>query len=304
MEEVNSVDDIKKLKDNKIVISDKKNFSLENTNIVFKGKNNILYINSNKSVRIKNSIIRFNANNSVIFLNDNRHVYIVDLTVYNNSVIYFGSNNYINNKLLCIISEEKNLIIGNNCLFSFGICIRTADPHLLYDAKSHKRINPAKSVFIGDHVWIGQDVTILKGTKIGSGSVIGASSLVSKKIFSNCVYGGNPVRLLKNNIFWEGSSTHAYTKKETKKSKILNTDKFTYTKDNLSYYTEVDKHLYSMKSSELKLSYLKKELYECNDSNRFCIIPPTKIKKTKTRIKNVFRRGTRKVKNKFSSLVK
>ena len=46
--------------------------------------------------------------------------------------------------------------------------IRTADPHIIYDIH-RKRINPSKSVFIGDHVWCGQNVLLLKGCRVGSG---------------------------------------------------------------------------------------------------------------------------------------
>ena len=65
-----------------------------------------------------------------------------------------------------ILSEQKHLFIGNDCLLSFGIWVRNADPHLIYDVESHKRVNPTKSIYIGDHVWIGQSAMILKGRKV------------------------------------------------------------------------------------------------------------------------------------------
>jgi len=40
--------------------------------------------------------------------------------------------------------------LGEGCLVSFGIWIRTADPHLIFDAESQKRINPSRNVIVGD----------------------------------------------------------------------------------------------------------------------------------------------------------
>ena len=52
-----------------------------------------------------------------------------------------------------LLSERKNIIIGDQCLFSHTIWFRNADPHLIYDNITNKRINPTQSIYIGDHVW-------------------------------------------------------------------------------------------------------------------------------------------------------
>lgn len=109
--------------------------------------------------------------------------YHLNLTIYNNSLIYIGRDNYFNGSLNIIAGEEKDIIIGDNCMISFGSWIRNTDPHLVYDSSTYCRINPSKSVLIGDHVWIGQSCIILKGTVVGSGSILGAGSVVSGKKF-------------------------------------------------------------------------------------------------------------------------
>jgi acetyltransferase-like isoleucine patch superfamily enzyme len=53
------------------------------------------------------------------------------------------------------------------------------------------------SVSICDNVWIGARSIILPGVKIGSNSIIGAGSVVTKDVPSNCVYAGNPAKLIK-----------------------------------------------------------------------------------------------------------
>ena len=112
--------------------------------VIFNGKNNILYCD--KHVHLTNSILTFNGNNSVIYLCRNKHLYKLDIVTYNNSAFYVGQNNYFNGKLSAILSEQKHNFIGDDGLFSFGIWMRIADPHLIYHTDSKKRINPTKSI--------------------------------------------------------------------------------------------------------------------------------------------------------------
>lgn len=190
MEQITSLSE--HISDNRI-IADAQKSSMDGSKIIFNGSGNILVIED--GVRLDSSTVLFNGSNAVCYLGANKNPYYANLTVNNNSCIFFGRGNYINGKMTLITSEQQNIIIGDDGLFSFGIFIRTADPHLLYDCENCTRINPSKSVFIGDHVWIGQNVLILKGTAVGSGSVIGGAALLSgKSVPSNTVCGGNPAK--------------------------------------------------------------------------------------------------------------
>ena len=95
---------------------------------------------------------------------------------------------------------RKNIIIGDNCMISFGSWIRNTDPHLVYDSSTYCRINPSKSVLIGDHVWIGQSCIILKGTVVGSGAILGAGSVVSGKKFLPITAGEEILHVFWNRI--------------------------------------------------------------------------------------------------------
>lgn len=65
-----------------------------------------------------------------------------------------------------------------------------------------ERLNYARPVVIGNHVWIGSEVLILKGSTIGDGSVIGARALVAGRIPANVVAAGNPARVVRENVGW------------------------------------------------------------------------------------------------------
>lgn len=244
---------------------------MENSIISFSGKNNILYCEEN--VRLIDSKLSFSGNNCVIFLSANKHNYYLNVNVYNNSICYFGENNYINGKLSIILSEQKHFFVGNDGLFSFDCWVRTADPHLVYSSETGKRLNASKSVFLGDHVWIGQHAFLLKGTTIGSGSIVGALALVAgKTIGSNTSYGGNPAKKLADNVFFTRDVVHTYVKKDTKKHAVFSGDDFIYhfSEGETLSFKQIEKRIAQCSSAEERLDYLC-ELRKIQDKNRFFI---------------------------------
>lgn len=166
MEVITDIQDIDELKDNRVLGTPQ----LKNVSIQFKGKNNILYCEDN--VSLVDSYIKFEGDNAVVFLSSNRHQYYLGITIFHNSVCYFGKHNYLSGPLNIVLAEQKHFFVGNDGLFSFHCWVRTADAHLIYHVDTKKRINKSKSVYLGDHVWIGQHAFLLKGTSVGSGSII------------------------------------------------------------------------------------------------------------------------------------
>jgi acetyltransferase-like isoleucine patch superfamily enzyme len=269
---------------NQIVQEENNNFyvgqlpELKNSEILFHGKNN--YIICNGNVRLENSKIQFHGDNSVVFLNESYHPIKINIGIYHNSVFYLGKNNYINDNIIAILSEQKHIFIGDDGAFSFGIWFRTADPHLIYDRSRRKRINSTKSIFVGDHVWIGQNVLMLKGTQIDSGSIIGGNSVVSgKHILNSSIYAGNPVRFVKDDIIWDDSCVHAWTDEMTElsndydtyisstKNQNLDDYIFSYDKNSEVSYEYLDR-IFSSGNIEDKINYLF-ELSDRKIKNRF-----------------------------------
>lgn len=111
------------------------------------------------------------------------------------SKLIIGSNTSIGDRTE--IHCGKEVIIGDNCNISWDVVIMDRDYHRL---NSQNRVY--KPVHIEDNVWIGCKSLILKGVKVGRGSVIAAGSVVTKDVPPNTVVGGNPAKVLKENIYW------------------------------------------------------------------------------------------------------
>lgn len=99
-------------------------------------------------------------------------------------------------KIFCSSTVE----IGKKCAISWGTSIIDNDFHEIYYSGKQEG---SQEIKIGDHVWVGCNTTILKGVTIDSHSVIAAGSVVTKDLPSNILAGGNPARVLKENISWK-----------------------------------------------------------------------------------------------------
>ncbi len=272
MEKVQEIEDANGLKENRMIGRPK----MINSRISFSGKGNILYCED--GVILKNSKIDFNGDHSIVFLQKSRMDTVLNVSLNFDSVFGFGCENYVNGILNVVISEQTNVLIGRDCVISFGCWLRTGDPHLIYDAQSMRRINLSKSIYLGDHVWLGQGAVLLKNTRIGSGSIVGAMSVVpGKELISNASYAGNPCRLVRTNIFFTGDCVHRYRKKETEQHKVYQKGgTFIYKRDEDTLnFDDIEKRLREERDVDKKLDYVK-TLYENTGKNRFAISKPEK----------------------------
>lgn len=244
-----------------------------NSTITIKGKNNVLFIE--EGVKLRSSKITFEGNNGLIMLGKNRHYYVLDISINNNCSVILGRNIYFNGACHIIVSEQCSVVMGDDCLVSFEVWIRTADPHLVYDSITHKRINASRNVYIGDHVWLGQHAFVLKGTTVGSGSIIGAMSLVAgKTIPSNESWGGNPAKQIKRNVFWEESCVHTWTSKKTKKHAKWEGNEFIFEPSNDSLFSNGTAFPKGSTPALDRLDWYRGICYENSVKNRFFIDAP------------------------------
>ena len=101
------------------------------------------------------------------------------------------------------IVAYHNIQFGNNCLISWDILFMDTDFHTVKN-EAGEIINNPEPLLIGDHVWVGCRSIILKGAIIPNNTIIATNSLVNKELIQeNCIYGGSPVKCIKEKITWE-----------------------------------------------------------------------------------------------------
>ena len=245
---------------------------LIDSSIKFIGKNNILYFERD-DIKLESSFIVFKGNNSVVVIRRTPNPIKIALVIYSESAVYIGRDVWMTGKFELNVGEAKNLIIGDECLISSQCSARTTDSHMIYSIETLNRTNEGRSIFIGDHVWIAARVALLKGTRIHSGSIIGSDAVVSgKEIFSNTIWGGNPARLIKSNIFFDKTGTHALTNIQIPAFSIYDNEKakkYIFRND-LTYlpFDTLDNQLIDSESSESRLNVLL-DLLKYSKKNRF-----------------------------------
>lgn len=168
-----------------------------------RGKNNKIIID--RGAVLNNTFFRIVGNDNVIKFEDN-------VIVGPNCSFWMEGDNITINigckstfTRACHINAQESdmsIIIGEDCMFSNYIIVRTSDSHPIYDLVSGKRINKPHSVYIGNHVWIAPKSTIMKGVSIGNNTIIGSNTIVTKSIPANSLAVGQPARVVKNNIRW------------------------------------------------------------------------------------------------------
>lgn len=104
---------------------------------------------------------------------------------------------------IAVTEPNRKIEIGTNCMFSFSVDIRNGDSHTIFNQDTGKRVNYAKNIEIGDHVWLGAHTQILGGAEIGKNSIIGIRSLVNSAIGPDSIAVGIPAKVIKTGFNWD-----------------------------------------------------------------------------------------------------
>lgn len=183
--------------------------------IVIKGSNNIIKIH--KPYNFNNSKLLICGDNNFFECYENKKM--INNTTFNmqfnnkNRKIIIGKNTYIGEALLINNNSFSTISIGNNCMLSADIHIRTNDGHIICQKGTKNIINQGGNVIIGEHCWIGRKVFISKNVFIPDNTIIGAGSIVTKCFKdTNTVIAGVPAKVVKRDVDWY------YNKKELDES--------------------------------------------------------------------------------------
>ena len=205
-----------KLCNNKFIVIDEnlketEKLFVNGLKVNFHGKNSKVIIH--QPIKFSNCTFEI-ASNVTLEIQPSRYsINNLRITTSNNSTVAIGKNFSCFD---CTIDNHdeagKSVEIGEDCMFSHGIKIRTSDGHTIYDLTTKEILNKPKSgIRIGNHVWVGVDVVILKDVSIPSNCIIGAKSLVNKSFEEqNVVIAGTPAKIIKTNVGWDRNHTDKF----------------------------------------------------------------------------------------------
>ena len=179
--------------------------NFKRSKIVLKGNDNKIVINEAKSYQ--DFVINFNGNNKDVNIGtSNKNINGLKIVSIrgDNQKIFVGKNFSCGGLEIQMNDGYEVCTIGDDCLFSWGIKIRTSDGHSVIDLSNGNPINWPKNVYIGNRVWVGEDVRFLKGSTVSDDSVVGSSAVLTKPFDrKNCVIAGFPAKIVKENIQWD-----------------------------------------------------------------------------------------------------
>lgn len=201
-------------------------FWLRENTLIQEGKGNLI---QNRGARIEHCHINIQGNHNQLFfspgcsirncqievIGDYHQLWIDSGVILTQSILWFedhhcqikiGLNSTMQrNGHIAVTEPFRKIEIGTDCMFSFDVDIRNGDSHSIIDIETGKRINWAKDIIIGNHVWLGAKTEILGGAEIGDNSIIGIGSLVNGKIPADCIAVGSPARVAKSGFTWQST---------------------------------------------------------------------------------------------------
>ena len=160
------------------------NGELQNSSITIRGRNNRIRIDA--AACLTWTDISILANDS-------------EITVGTGTTI-LGKPNQPN--VLLTRGEPSRIDIGRECMFSYGIEVRTSDSHPIFDDQG-THINPSADISIGDRVWIGTRCLVLKGGSLAQGSILAAASVLTRHIGERMIAAGIPAKVIREDIQWK-----------------------------------------------------------------------------------------------------
>ena len=178
--------------------------ALVNCKIDVKGNANEIVIEPN--CQFKNVLIFIRGNSNSILIskqvsfNRSGELWVED----DHCQLQIGNNTTFENTHIAVTESNSKVIIGDDCMFANGIDIRTGDSHAIIDLETKERINHAKDVVIGSHVWVGAHASILKGVRLAANCIVATRAIVSKPFLDEgVIIAGIPAKIIKRHVTWQ-----------------------------------------------------------------------------------------------------
>ena len=176
---------------------------MRNCRVTFSGTGNLVQIGELST--LQDAAIHISGSNCHVTLGSRVTLMGCSLSLEGDgSAIEVGTHTYIYNDTELAALEGTTITLGEDCLLSSDIVIRTGDSHSILDA-SGKRINPSESITLGSHVWLGKGATVLKGASIGDHCVVATTALVTRstETVTCAILAGSPAKPTRRDITWD-----------------------------------------------------------------------------------------------------
>lgn len=183
---------------------------INNLTLKVDGSNNVLKIN-------KNDLLEGTLNINIDFKGNNNICTFSKKVRGNWNITCYGDNNLfkVGENTSCgefsIALHSNHFEIGDNCMISSSEELWT-DGHSVLDYETREVINiPKTPIIIGNHVWLGRRCTLTKGAQIPDDCIVGIGSVITKKFTEpHCIIAGNPAKIVKTGVTWDGRRPLTY----------------------------------------------------------------------------------------------
>lgn len=178
--------------------------------VIVLGKNNIVEIHEPKFVN--KLVVKVEGDNNIFKLDKNASINTLKASLGKETKIIIGKPfSCQGTHLLTRKTIGTNITIGEDCMFSYEIIVRTGDSHTIYDINTKECLNPSADIKIGNHVWVAPRVIIFKDTVVPDNSIVAAGAIVTRKFDTqNSIYAGVPAKIVRTGINWNVHPSHRW----------------------------------------------------------------------------------------------
>lgn len=172
-------------------------------NIRLRGSNNTLRVSA--GAKVGRLSVTFDCDNGRCEIGSHDAVPAIKATIRvgQDAAVLIGDDVSMTETCGMSAVEGATIRIGDDVMFASQNQLRADDGHPIFDVASGRRVNPARDITIGDHVWVGLRAVVLGGAAIGDGTVIGVGSIVTRRVPNNCIVAGVPARVVRRHVAWE-----------------------------------------------------------------------------------------------------
>jgi len=136
--------------------------------------------------------------------------------------IRIGDKTSIQSAVLSCNELDTSIDIGEDSMISPMVVFSTGDGHPVFKVDTFERVNLAKRIATGRHVWFTANARIMKGAQIGDNCIVGYGSLVNQpikdefgRLVCNALIAGMPAQIRRTGITW---SRHLFYEDDADKS--------------------------------------------------------------------------------------